>query len=97
MALVQHRAGDPRLLGEAGPHGPAAMMDPAGAGLPGSGLGQALHGAASLQVVGPAKPDFMDSRKRADALAATRTRAAVVHPDLAGHVPPGTAARPEQV
>ncbi len=92
MALAQHGAGDPRFFGRTGPHGLAAIADAAGAKSPGSGLERALHGVAPLQAAGPAELSFIDNRRYADTLAATRAGAVIVHPDLAGRVPPGTAA-----
>ncbi len=51
-----------------------------------------LHGIAPLQSAGPGEVSFIDNRKYADLLRATRAGAVIVHPDLAPRVPAGTAA-----
>jgi UDP-3-O-[3-hydroxymyristoyl] glucosamine N-acyltransferase len=49
-------------------------------------------GVAPLQSAGPDQVSFLDNRRYAPALEATRAGAVIVHPDLAGRVPAGTVA-----
>jgi UDP-3-O-[3-hydroxymyristoyl] glucosamine N-acyltransferase len=51
-----------------------------------------LAGVAPLQTAGPDQVSFLDNRKYAPALDATRAGAVIVHPDMAGRVPGGAAA-----
>ena len=72
-------AGDPRFFARSGPHPLAAVAAAAGAEAP-------------LQSAGPEEVSFLDNRRYAEALAATRAGAVIVHPDMAGRVPSGTRA-----
>ncbi|MBC7801926.1 MAG: UDP-3-O-(3-hydroxymyristoyl)glucosamine N-acyltransferase, partial [Gemmatimonadaceae bacterium] len=73
-----------------GPHALTAVAAAAGGQSAGSDV--LLHGVAPLQAAGPSHVSFLDNRKYLGALAATRAGAVILHPDLAAHVPPGTAA-----
>lgn len=90
MAEVSTTAGDPRFFGRTGPHPLAVVAEAAGGA--GNGADRLLHGVAPLQAAGPAELSFIDNRRYADVLAATRAGAVIVHPDLATRVPSGTAA-----
>ncbi|MBV8913346.1 MAG: UDP-3-O-(3-hydroxymyristoyl)glucosamine N-acyltransferase [Acetobacteraceae bacterium] len=80
--------GDPRFFVRTGPHRLARVAEAAGAEpRPGELL---LTGVAPLQTAGPTEVSFLDNRRYADALAATRAGAVIVHPDLLGRVPEGT-------
>jgi UDP-3-O-[3-hydroxymyristoyl] glucosamine N-acyltransferase len=78
--------GDPRFFRRSFPHSAASVAEVAGAALAGrSDL--VLTGVAPLQIAGPDQVSFLDNRRYADALAATRAGAVIVHPDLAARVP----------
>jgi UDP-3-O-[3-hydroxymyristoyl] glucosamine N-acyltransferase len=82
--------GDPRFFARTGPHPLARVAEVAGAKAEaGSEL---IEGVAPLQTAGPREVSFLDNRRYADALAATRAGAVLVHPDLLSRVPPGTVA-----
>lgn len=83
-------AGDPRFFERAGPFTLAAVADAAEAEAPPRRL--LLSGVAPLQTAGPDEVTFLDNRKYAPALVATRAGAVIVHPDMAPHVPEGTVA-----
>ncbi len=83
-------AGDARFFLRTGPHSLAAVAQAAGGELRGS-CGD-LVGVAPLQTAGPHEVSFLDNRRYADALAATKAGAVIVHPNLAARVPAGTAA-----
>jgi UDP-3-O-[3-hydroxymyristoyl] glucosamine N-acyltransferase len=83
-------AGDPRFFARTGPHPLASVAAAAGAEAPAAE--KLLYGVAPLQAAGPDEVTFLDNRRYADALAATRAGAAIVHPDMAARVPPGTLA-----
>lgn len=82
--------GDPRFFRRTGPHSLAAVADAAGASAAPRQL--LLTGVAPLQTAGPAEVSFLDNRKYAGALDATRAGAVIVHPDLASRVPGGAVA-----
>ena len=65
------------------------MATAAGATLDG---GLLLTGPAPLQSAGPDQVSFLDNRRYLPALRSTRAGAVIVHPDMAAHVPAGTAA-----
>ncbi len=83
-------AGDPRFFQRAGPFTLAAVADAAEAEAPPRRL--MLAGVAPLQTAGADQVSFLDNRKYAAALAATRAGAVIVHPDMAARVPEGAAA-----
>jgi UDP-3-O-[3-hydroxymyristoyl] glucosamine N-acyltransferase len=78
-------AGDPRFFQRTGPHTLAAVVDAAQAEAPPRRL--MLSGIAPLQTARPDEVSFLDNRKYAGALEATRAGAVIVHPDLAARVP----------
>lgn len=83
-------AGDERFFARSGPHSLAEVT----AAAQGTAAAQRLelHGVAPLQTAGPTHVSFIDNRRYADVLAATRAGAVIVHPDLASRVPPATIA-----
>ncbi len=87
---IQPITGDPRFFRRTGPHSLAAVADAAGASAPPRRL--MLTGVAPLQTAGPDEVSFLDNRKYANALDATRAGAVIVHPDLASRVPEAAAA-----
>jgi UDP-3-O-[3-hydroxymyristoyl] glucosamine N-acyltransferase len=80
--------GDPRFFARSGPHALAAIAAAAGAALDGDGA-RLLAGIAPLQTAGPDEVSFLDNRRYAEALEATRAGAVIVHPDLASRAPAG--------
>ncbi len=85
--------GDARFFPQAGPHGLARVAAAAAAVLPaGADPTALLHGVAPLQLAGPAHVSFLDNRRYAALLDATRAGAVIVHPDLAARVPAGSVA-----
>ena len=86
--------GDPRFFAKAGPFPLARLAEMVGAPVP-AGLGERLiHDVAPLQAAGPDQATFLDNRRYAAELAATRAGVAIVHPEMAGRVPPGCIALP---
>jgi UDP-3-O-[3-hydroxymyristoyl] glucosamine N-acyltransferase len=83
-------AGDPRFFERAGPFTLAAVVEAAQATAPPRRL--MLTGVAPLQTAGPDQVSFLDNRKYAPALAATRAGAVIVHPDMVARVPAGAVA-----
>jgi len=83
-------AGDPRFFARTGPH-PLAMVA-AAAGGTADDRALVLAGVGPLQSAGPDELSFLDNRRYLPALKVTRAGAVIVHPDLAQHVPEGTAA-----
>ncbi|MFC7332075.1 UDP-3-O-(3-hydroxymyristoyl)glucosamine N-acyltransferase [Rhodocista pekingensis] len=83
---------DPRFFRRAGPFSLAQLADLSGAEIaPGADPALLLHDVAPLDSAGPEQLSFLDNRKYADAFARTGAGACVVHPDLAGRAPTGTA------
>ena len=82
---------DSRFFKTAGPFALSHL-----AGLCGAALSEGSDGAyriedvASLETAGPGQISFLDNRKYADAFAATRAGAVIVHPDMAARAPAGT-------
>jgi UDP-3-O-[3-hydroxymyristoyl] glucosamine N-acyltransferase len=87
--------GDPRFFARTGPHALGRVAEAAG-GTVGAADEAArdrpLVGVAPLQTAGPDQVSFLDNRRYAPALEATRAGAVIVHPDLAARVPAGTIA-----
>jgi UDP-3-O-[3-hydroxymyristoyl] glucosamine N-acyltransferase len=77
--------GDPRFFRRSGPHSLAAVADAAQADASPRRL--MLSGVAPLQTAEAGDVSFLDNRKYASALAATRAGAVIVHPDMAERVP----------
>jgi UDP-3-O-[3-hydroxymyristoyl] glucosamine N-acyltransferase len=92
MAGRQAILGDPRFFVCAGPFplsrvaaAAGGMADPAAADRP-------LQGVAPLQIAGPDQVSFLDNRRYAAELEATRAGAVIVHPEMASRVPAGCVA-----
>ena len=88
--MASGAAGDDRFFTRTGPHPLADVAAAAGGTAPSSDL--LLSGVAPLQTAGPQHVSFLDNRKYAALLAGTQAGAVIVHPDLAGRVPPDTVA-----
>ncbi len=91
QAAAEVSAGDRRFFARTGPHSLADVATAAGgivstAAMPASPPMQ-LDGIAPLQSAGPAHVSFIDNRRYADVLVATRAGAVIVHPDLVARVP----------
>ncbi len=82
---VPPAAGDPRFFARSGPHSLAAVAAAAGAEAPGAAL--ILSAVAPLGAAGPDEVSFIDNRRYAEALAATRAGAVIVPPAFASRVP----------
>lgn len=78
-------AGDARFFHRTGPYSLAAVAEAARTEAPPGAL--TLFGIAPLQVATSEHVSFLDNRKYADALAATKAGAVIVHPDMASRVP----------
>jgi UDP-3-O-[3-hydroxymyristoyl] glucosamine N-acyltransferase len=89
---VPEIAGDPRFFARTGPHSVQAVA--AAAGLDPPSGHQMLRGVAPLQTASPEHVSFLDNRRYAAALEATRAGAVLVHPEMAARVPAGTVALP---
>jgi UDP-3-O-[3-hydroxymyristoyl] glucosamine N-acyltransferase len=87
---IEPVTGDPRFFQRTGPHSLAAVADAAAASAPPRML--MLVGVAPLHTAGPDQVSFLDNRKYAAALDATRAGAVIVHPDMEARVPQGSAA-----
>jgi UDP-3-O-[3-hydroxymyristoyl] glucosamine N-acyltransferase len=85
------RAGDPRFFARGEPLTIALIAAAAGAE-PSFNDGRLIGGVGPVQSAGPAELSFVDNRRYAQHLAATRAGAVLVHPDLAPAVPAGTIA-----
>ena len=83
-------AGDALFFARTGPHPLSAVAEAAGGEV--RGTCDDLLGVAALQEAGPRQVSFLDNRRYAELLAATRAGAVIVHPSLADRVPAHTAA-----
>lgn len=84
------KPGDARFFRRTGPHSLEAI-----AALMGTTVcepARLISGVAPLQSAGPDEVSFLDNRRYAAALDATRAGAVIVHPDFAARVPAGTVA-----
>jgi UDP-3-O-[3-hydroxymyristoyl] glucosamine N-acyltransferase len=84
--------GDPRFFLRAGPFSVARVAEAAGGeigGGPDAASGLMLAAVAPLQTATPTDVSFLDNRRYAEALAATRAGAVIVHPDMLRRVPAG--------
>lgn len=79
---------DPRFFPARGPFGLAAIAAAGGARFEGD-AGRLFAGVAPLSSAGPEDVAFLEGRRHAAALAATRAGAVLVTEDAAGQVPPG--------
>jgi UDP-3-O-[3-hydroxymyristoyl] glucosamine N-acyltransferase len=88
-------AGDPRFFARTGPHSLATVATACGAAAPAGDVAERLlSGVAPLQSAGPEQVSFLDNRRYAPALEATRAGAVILHPEMLAKVPPGTIALP---
>lgn len=79
-------AGDARFFARTGPHALATLAAACGATV-GRACDVLFTGIAPLQLAGPDQVAFLDNRRYAGALAATRAGAVILAPDLAGGAP----------
>ena len=79
---------DPRFHSSAGPQRLGDIALAAEARFEGDGV-RLFTGVAPLQTAGPEDVSFLDTRRYAEALRASRAGAAVVHPDMARFLPEG--------
>ncbi len=84
-------AGDPRFFARSGPYDVAEVARVAG-GETSATPSLQLIGVAPLQAAGPDEVSFLDNRRYADALDATRAGAVIVHKAMADRVPTGAVA-----
>jgi UDP-3-O-[3-hydroxymyristoyl] glucosamine N-acyltransferase len=84
------KPGDPRFFARTGPHSLAAIAALVGAEL--AEPERLISGVAPLQSAGPEDVSFLDNRRYADLLPATKAGAVILHPDFAGKLPPETVA-----
>jgi UDP-3-O-[3-hydroxymyristoyl] glucosamine N-acyltransferase len=95
-AFVPERAakpGDPRFFERRGPYSVAEIAHCLGAELAGIQLPERMiSGLAALKTAGPLDVSFLDNRRYAHHLAATKAGAVIVHPEFLGRVPAGTVA-----
>ena len=78
--------GHMRFFQRSGPHRLAAIADAAG-GSVSRGHDREFDGVAPLQTAGPEQISFLDNRRYATLLEATRAGAVIVHPDMQSRVP----------
>ncbi len=84
--------GDPRFFVRTGPHPVGAVASAADIEPPPGEL--LITGVAPLQSAGPSEVSFLDNRRYAGLLTATKAGAVIVHPDFVAQVPAGTVALP---
>jgi len=84
------KPGDARFFQRTGPHSLSSMAALIGAEL--IGADKQIQAVAPLQTAGPEDVSFLDNRRYANELAATKAGAVILHPDFAAKCPPGTAA-----
>jgi UDP-3-O-[3-hydroxymyristoyl] glucosamine N-acyltransferase len=93
---VPEITGDPRFFARSGPFDIAALAAASDAKVEGHEAGaiaaRLFTGVAPLQTAGPAEVSFLDNRRYAGLLGNTKAGAVIVHPEMAGAVPAGTAA-----
>jgi len=85
-------SGDKRFFHRSGPFTLAEIAAEIGADIPESAAAVHFAGVAPLQVAGPEHISFLDNRKYAEQLAATRAGAVIVNPAMAARVPAGCVA-----
>jgi UDP-3-O-[3-hydroxymyristoyl] glucosamine N-acyltransferase len=81
------KPGDPRFFSRTGPHTLGVIAKLAGAEV--AAPARMFVGIAPLQSAGPDDVSFLDNRRYADLLAATKAGAVILHPDFAAKVPAG--------
>jgi UDP-3-O-[3-hydroxymyristoyl] glucosamine N-acyltransferase len=84
------KPGDSRFFARTGPHALVDIAKLAGAHV--EGAERMIAGVAPLQSAGQDDVSFLDNRRYADLLSATKAGAVIVHPDFAEQVPAGCAA-----
>jgi UDP-3-O-[3-hydroxymyristoyl] glucosamine N-acyltransferase len=84
------KPGDSRFFARTGPHALGDIAKLAGAHV--EGAERMIAGVAPLQSAGQDDVSFLDNRRYADLLSATKAGAVIVHPDFAEQVPAGCAA-----
>jgi UDP-3-O-[3-hydroxymyristoyl] glucosamine N-acyltransferase len=82
-------AGDPRFFTRCGPFTVAELAAAAQGEPPSNGTDRRFTGLATLQLAGPEEVSFLDNRRYADALSATRAGCVMVHPEMLARVPAG--------
>lgn len=80
------KPGDARFFTRTGPHSLAAIAALLGCDAAGGGF---FSGVAPLQTAGPEDVSFLDNKRYAPLLAATKAGAVILHPDFAEKVPEG--------
>ena len=83
--------GDPNFFARTGPYRLAELAKIAGIDLDDE---TPIHGIAPLQTAGPGQVTFLDNRRYADLLGATKAAAVIIHPELAARVPANSVALP---
>ncbi len=87
--MASRQTGRPAVLRRAPGRIRLGRHRPAWRGAEASGAGPACSaGVAPLQSAGPDDVSFLDNRRYAELLAATKAGAVIVHPDFAGRLPP---------
>lgn len=85
--------GDPRFFARLGPFDLARVAAAAGGQIDKAApAALELSGVAPLQAAGPLEVSFLDNRRYAGVLRASRAGAVIVHPVMRDQVPPGTVA-----
>jgi UDP-3-O-[3-hydroxymyristoyl] glucosamine N-acyltransferase len=85
------KPGDTRFFRRTGPQTLAAIAQAAGAEPPAT-PDKLFSGVAPLQNAGPEDVSFLDNRRYAGLLTATRAGAVILHPDFAAQIPSGATA-----
>ncbi|HEY4251303.1 MAG TPA: UDP-3-O-(3-hydroxymyristoyl)glucosamine N-acyltransferase [Roseomonas sp.] len=88
--MTRTSVGDARFFARSGPYSLAAVAEAATGTTAAAGV--LLTGVAPLATAGPGEVSFLDNRRYASALEETAAGAVIVHPDMLGRVPAGTAA-----
>ena len=92
---IPEEVGDERFFARSGPYTVAQVAEAAGGTVGGTSPeagARLLTGVAPVSSAATREVCFLDNRRYVDALSRTSAGAAIVHPDLAGKVPPGTVA-----
>jgi UDP-3-O-[3-hydroxymyristoyl] glucosamine N-acyltransferase len=84
------KPGDPRFFTRTGPHPLGEIAKLAGAAV--DDPDRMIAGVAPLQTAGPDDVSFLDNRRYAELLPATKAGAVILHPDFSEKVPPGCTA-----
>jgi UDP-3-O-[3-hydroxymyristoyl] glucosamine N-acyltransferase len=84
------KPGDARFFRRTGPHGLGRIAELLGVQT--TVPERLIHGVAPLQSAGPEDVSFLDNRRYAELLSATKAGAVILHPDFADKVPEGCVA-----